>query len=388
MKILFVAQNFQMGGIQKALVNTIHELHKEDKFDIDVFTFGDGLLLKDLPQNVSVYKGSLLLRLVSTPFSMVKRGNILYLLLRIASMIIVRIAGAENFYRYLFSRQKKLAKYDTAVSYFNDVQGAYFNRGTNQFVEECISADAKIAWIHTDPFKAGIKHDTALKTYRNFDKIVCVSDACRQKFIELLPEFKSNTSVVYNVFPVERIKEEAMRTRIVSVGRIDNATKRFDMIPRICKMLREDRITDFEWKIIGDGPDLKKIKKLADVYGVADLVKFTGGKTNAYKYIKESDMLVITSVFEGYPMVAGEALVLGVPVITTCYAAANEQIRNNYNGIITETELEDIYIVIRYLLQNPHEITRLKNNINDDIFSNMNAIQQFEKVIGYNHENH
>lgn len=93
MKILFVAQNLQMGGIQKkALINTIKELKEESGQkdypipDIDIFfLFGDGILVKELPDNINVYRGSLLLRLISTPFfSVVKdQMNILYILLRI-----------------------------------------------------------------------------------------------------------------------------------------------------------------------------------------------------------------------------------------------------------------------------------------------------------------
>jgi glycosyltransferase involved in cell wall biosynthesis len=393
MKILFVAQNLQMGGIQKALVNTIKELNKEKKIEIDVFSFGDGPLIEEIPDNINIFYGSLLLRLISTPFSVIKsKGNILHTFLRIICMILVRIFGSEKFYRLLFKMQRNFKEYDVAVSYFNDVQGGYFNRGTNQFVIENIYSKRKLAWIHTDPIKAGFEYYTSLNIYKDFDKIVCVSNACRQKFIELLPELKDKTQVVYNLFPIEEIKSKSIiynpfektKISIVSVGRIDNSTKRFHLIPEICKMLRDNSIINYKWRIIGDGPDIESNKQLIKTLGVSDFVEFVGEEVNPYPYVKKSDILVLTSAYEGYPMVVGESLILGTPVLTTCYSSAYEQIIENYNGLITGMEKGNIFTVIKYLLTNQLEIERMKKNIINDGFSNKNALKQFLKVIDSN----
>ena len=64
-KILFVAQNLQIGGVQKALVNHLKTLHEED--DVYLFTFGDGPLTAEIPPFVKVIQGKRLLRLTATP---------------------------------------------------------------------------------------------------------------------------------------------------------------------------------------------------------------------------------------------------------------------------------------------------------------------------------
>lgn len=391
MKILFVGQNLQMGGIQKALVNTIKELHKNNNYDIDIFLFGDGILTKEIPKNVKVYSGSLLLRLSSTPFSMVKNsGNLFHIFLRILCMILVRIMGSENYYTFLFKKQKKFENYDVAISYFNDVQNSYFNRGTNQFVLECVEAKTKIAWIHTDPLKAGFEYKTTLNTYKNFEKIVCVSKSCRSKFIELFPDYAGKTHVVYNFFPIKEIKSksneynppfEKNKISIISVGRIDNSTKRFHFIPQICKMLKDASLTNFQWKVIGDGPDIKSNKQLIKKLEISDFVEFIGEKENPYPYIKESDIFVLTSAYEGYPMVVSESLILGTPVVTTCYSAVNEQLIDNYNGVITEMELNNIFIKVKNLLENPGLINSMKENNKKSGVSNSIAQQQFSRVV-------
>lgn len=389
MRILFVAQNLEMGGIQKALINTVKELSKDNNFEIDLFVFGSGPLIDELPKNINVYFGSLLLNLVSTPFSVVReRKYYLHIIMRVLCMIVVRIIGSEKFYRLLFKLQKKFKGYDVAISYFNDVQTGYFNRGTNQFVIENTHAK-KIAWIHTDPIEAGFKYKTSLKTYKDFDKIVCVSEACKQKFQDLIPEFKSKTYVVYNFFPIEEIKKksnmfnpfEKKKIRIVSVGRIDNSTKRFYFIPEISKRLKNDSIFDFKWIVVGDGPDIESNKQLVQEIGVSDFVEFVGEKVNPYPYIKESDLFVLTSAYEGYPMVVCESIILETPVLTSNYSSAHEQIVNNYNGIITGMALEDLYLALKDILENPHRLDVLNENSKKTGCSNTKAMQQFLEVI-------
>ncbi|WP_102692127.1 glycosyltransferase [Rummeliibacillus pycnus] len=390
MKILFVAQNLQMGGIQKALVNLIKELQIDNKYEIDVFSFGDGILMKEIPGKVTVRIGTLLLRLTATPFSIViKNRNFLHIILRILCMILVRIIGSEMFYNILFKRQKEFDNYDIAISYFNDVQKGYFNRGTNQFVMEFINAKRKIAWIHTDPKKAEFEYSSSHNSYKNFDKIVCVSKACRSKFIEIFPEFSKKTYVVYNFLPKEEIMErsneytpfEKDKINIVSVGRMENSTKRYNIIPEICKMLKDDLITNFKWRIIGDGPDFELNKQIASKLDVLDLVEFVGEKVNPYPYIKESDIFILTSAYEGYPMVIGEALILQTPVVTTSYAAVSEQIINNHNGIITDMAIENIFVAIKKLLKKPKMIENLKNNNKRNTINNSISLKQFSEVI-------
>ncbi len=389
MKLLFVARNMEMGGIQKALVNTLKEISKDGSFDIDLFIFGRGPLIQELPENVHVYYGSLLLTLVSTPFSAVREKRSLFpLLLRVLCMIAVRVMGSEKFYRLLFKRQRKFEGYDIAISYFNDIQNGYFNQGTNQFVIENTQAK-KIAWIHTDPVEAGFRYETSLNAYKDFDKIVCVSEACRQKFQDIIPDFKSKTRVVYNFFPIEEIKEQAdmfnpfekTSISLVSVGRIDNATKRFQLIPELSKLLKDAAINNYKWTVIGDGPDIEANKQLATKLKVTDFVEFVGEQINPYPYIKKSDLFVLTSAYEGYPMVVGESLILGTPVLSTDYSAAHEQIENGSNGIVTGKGVEELYLALKDILQHPDKLKSLRANNLKKSFSNAEAMEQFLAVI-------
>lgn len=303
-------------------------------------------------------------------------------------MVGVRVMGPKKFYRMLFKKQKEFKGYDIAISYFNDIQTGYFNRGTNQFVIEHTNGK-KIAWIHTDPIEAGFSYKNSLETYKDFDKVVCVSEACKQKFQDLIPEYKAKTHVVYNFFPIDEIRKkssmfnpfEKEAISLVSVGRIDNSTKRFNLIPEISKLLKEASILNYKWIVVGDGPDMESNKQLVEKLSVSNFVEFVGEKVNPYPYIERSDLFVLTSAYEGYPMVVGESMILGTPVLSTNYSAAHEQIINKYNGIITGMEVGDLYSALKDILENPEKLEDLERNSEKAGFSNNRAMKQFLEVI-------
>ncbi len=385
MKILFVAQNFQMGGIQKALINTLKEVSLYKHYEIDVFTFGKGELMKDIPSNVNVHTGNLLLQLIATPFAEVKkRQNVWHVTLRLLCMIVVRLIGSNHLYAILLKTHRNNRVYDIAISYFNDVPHNYFNQGTNLFVDKFVQANRKFAWIHTDPLKADFHYDRCVKTYKNFDRLLCVSEACKQNLINFLPQYKDKIQVVYNFFPIDEIKELAWQYTpfekgpidLISIGRIENATKRFHLIPHLCKLLKDSSICHFRWRILGDGPDLLQNKRLAFELGVDDVVEFVGECHNPYPFIRQSDVLILTSAYEGYPMVIGEALILDTPVITTNFAAAGEQISDGQNGFITSENVEDLYPIIAHVIENADKLKRMKRFIEENQYTNRRAHEQ------------
>lgn len=359
-KILFAAQNLRLGGVQTSLINLLNELSKCEEYEVDLFTFGKGELLNKIPANINISYGTKELTLVATPFSEVIRSkNIIDICIRIFMMIFVRVIGSQKFYRTLFKRCQTDKQYNTAVSYFNDVPKNYFNQGTNLYVDEFVNARKKIAWVHTDPIFSSFDKEYCRKIYRNFNKIICVSKAVKQKMDMLLPEYADKTEVVYNKFNEEEIKRMSLeydvsfdrqKLNIVTVARVDNVSKRIDKIIDFCDRLKNDGVSDFCWRIVGDGPDFISNQKKAKQLMLEDLIVFEGEKENPYPYIKNSDLFVLYSAYEGFPMVVGEALILNVFVLTSEYAAAYEQIPDN-KGYIAKSD-EEFYKRLKQYIKN------------------------------------
>lgn len=375
-----------MGGIQKSLLNLVKELQNSTPHEIEIFTFSKGELLEEFPKDIKIKYGGRLLESISTPFQIVKKGGVVSISIRLLLMFVVRIIGSQNLYKILFKLQKNDDTYDLAISFFNDVQIGYFNKGTNLYVNKFVKTKKKYAWLHTDPIEAGFSSSTCEKVYREFDKIICVSNAVKDKFDSLLPDYSSKTKVIYNLFPKEEIIEKGKAftgfekevINIISVGRMDNSTKNFDKIPYICDFLKKNGVVNFKWRVVGSGPDFDFNYSLVDKLQVSNLVEYVGHKANPYPLIKNSDLYVLTSHYEGFPMVVNESLILGVPVLTTNYAAVNEQIQNLKNGIIASNGIEELQEIILHLLTKPSLIDEMKHYILNNSYSNKVAIKQLK----------
>ena len=75
-----------------------------------------------------------------------------------------------------------------------------------------------------------------------------------------------------------------------------------------------------------------------------------GKKDNPYPYFNISDCLVLTSEYEGYPVVFQEAFVLRLPIITTEVSDSKLLIENKW-GYITTKEVKDIYEHMRKIIE-------------------------------------
>ena len=353
-KILFAAQNLQVGGVQKALINQLKTMSAKD--EIHLFTFGDGPFMDEIPSIIHVETGKRLLRLVATPMQIVlKNRNIVDIALRVFLTFLVRVIGSKRLYMWLL-RGYCTEKYDVAISYFTDVPNNYFNQGTNLFVSDFVQAVEKIAWIHNDPIAGKFDPDHCENIYRQFDRLVCVSHAVKDRFSVFLPQYTDRLAVYHNRFPVEEIQQKAVGAspystgifHIVTAARIDNLQKRIDGIIKLCARLRDDNVDSFSWHIVGNGPDLPGNQQLANELGVAAFVHFEGEQINPFPYIRHADLFALYSAYEGFPMVIGEAQALGTFILTTNYAAAKEQISPE-QGIIAESD-EAFYQELKRLI--------------------------------------
>lgn len=348
--------------------------------------------MKDIPSTVHVYQGSKALKLVATPFQEVLRSNTAQdILYRILLMLVVRIIGSAYFYRFIFKKQKNLGYYDLAISYFNDVPHDYFNQGTNQYVLNHTEAGVKLAWIHTDPIQAGFDKNSCRNIYKDFDALVCVSHACADKFKEFLPEYAHKIKTAYNLFPIEEILGKAKRVwedrgdesllTFITVTRVENGSKNLKRIREVCQKLKQEGISNYKWIIVGDGPDLQENRREIKEAELSDRVIYIGSRKNPYPYILSSDLFILTSNYEGFPMAIQEALILGVPVLTTPYAAVNEQVNHGVNGLITEMSVESIFRHLKNILEQPAILKELKANIRYSPVDNQKATEQLSDLI-------
>jgi glycosyltransferase involved in cell wall biosynthesis len=92
--------------------------------------------------------------------------------------------------------------------------------------------------------------------------------------------------------------------------------------------------------LIGDGQERQDLEKLSDYLNLRDFILFKGKLPNdeVLEYMVASDIFILPSLSEGFPVVIPEAMASGLPIITTNARGLPEIIQNNINGFIVETK--------------------------------------------------
>ena len=85
---------------------------------------------------------------------------------------------------------------------------------------------------------------------------------------------------------------------------------------------------------IGEGPDLEGNRRLARQLGVDDIVSFETPTPDVLERIAGADLLVVSSDWEGQPMVISEALAVGTPVVSTAVGHAEVLVSDNVGRVV------------------------------------------------------
>lgn len=121
---------------------------------------------------------------------------------------------------------------------------------------------------------------------------------------------------------------------IIYVGRIDYNQKRVYRIIDTWNLL-ESKFPDWKLTIIGDGPEFGNIQKQIKDYNLQRVS--LEGFQKPLEYYKRASILLLTSEFEGFPLVLAECMSFGViPAVYGSYSAVYDIIENNKDGIICD----------------------------------------------------
>lgn len=265
---------------------------------------------------------------------------------------------------------KNSKKYDIAISYSNDMYRDVYSGGCEDYVEKCVKANKKIAWIHNDAREHGFTQNICKKKYKAFKYVVNVSQTCKEIFDEIIPEYTHKSKVITNTLSISDISKnhsnvspfDSNKFNLVTVARIENQQKRIDRILECCKLLKRRGLNNWQWTVVGDGPDLLSLKQQAVEMGIDDVLKFVGRKNNPIPFMQHADIFIQTSDYEAYSMVLIEALCVSTPCIVTNYDSASNIIKDNYNGWIVEKKVNELVEKIIFLSGNPEILKSVGEN--------------------------
>ena len=166
-------------------------------------------------------------------------------------------------------------------------------------------------------------YDLAVKYQNNISVFVCVSGRVTEKLKKMLPHVKigqiHNIPCGIKLPKYKEISNNLDAFNISYVGRITEYQKRVTDIVKISKLLISKDIS-FHLNIVGDGgQDKKNLENLVLNEDLVQNITFLGwqNKINVYGVLRNTDVLLLTSDFEGTPVSMMEGLSLGAGFVGT-----------------------------------------------------------------------
>lgn len=180
--------------------------------------------------------------------------------------------------------------------------------------------------------------------------------SCYPKRLQERGRVIPNPVAVSCVAPLQRKKE------IVTMGRLFNSQKRHDVLIKAFSLFARNH-PDFVLKIYGNGPDLENDRALATQEMVGDRVLFCGAVKNVHQKIKDASVFVLTSDFEGLSNALVEAMLIGIPCITSDWPGAREVISHGKNGLIyPRQDVSQLAALMDLVIENNELASRLSTN--------------------------
>ena len=364
-KILFWIHTLSVGGAEKVLVNLVNNMDKT-KFDITVISVFGGVNAQFLRKDIK-YKSI---------FKKTFPG----------SSVIMKLFSPKRLHR-MFIKDK----YDIEISYLEGPSA--------RIISGCPYEDTKlVSWIHIEQHNRNKasgsfrSYEESVKCYEKFDRTICVSEFVKNDFLSIYPNLK-NVEVLYNTNETKQIIEQSKESvdskvfntkeiKIMGVGKVI-PVKGFDKLARIHKKLRDEGYP-VHCYVLGVGPERGKIELYCKENNIADSFTFLGYQTNPYKYVSKCDMFVCASIAEGFSTAATEALIVGIPVVTTLVSGMTEMLgENNEYGIITENNEEALYQGIKKLLDDKELLKHYTQQAQErgKFFSTENTVKAVEDML-------
>lgn len=364
---------FECGGVESTLLSLLNVIDRE-RYEITLMLLEKrGRFLNKLPNDITIKEIEIPEREWGVFFgkkkvllSYLKKGKLWKLPLFIRynlqnSLTEDRTQNAHYFQKISQTIPVLDEEYDLAIDYFG------YATFTTFYLAEKVRAKKKVTWLHSilsrfSPEAFGI-------WYEKMDQIFACSQMVKDDFLKIFPSIK-NITTFYNIIEPKKIKEKSNMgvgfdddfegIRILTVGRICHE-KGMDIAARVYNELIKKY--NIRWYLIGDGSEQDKelVRKEIDKAKVKDFV-FLGIKENPYIYMKQCDIYVQPSRFEGYCTTTNEARIVGCPIVMTDVSGAREQIENGVHGYIVDSE-EELLKAVEKLVKFPDLRIMFKNNI-------------------------
>lgn len=342
MNILYVAHETVLGGATLSLLGMIDELKKNNKVYVLVRT-DEGPLINELEKRkVTIIYTKFYSWLIPKEVKGM-RGKLIIMMHRVACII--------NYLKALCLR-KKIRNFHIDIIHTNSsiinmggILSKMYNIPHVWHIREFGKEDFNLSFVFSESYSYRYieKHS---------DKVICVSDELKRKYLQFIPENK--VLRIYNGirFPEKKIKtfEKKDRYNLLIAGRLSDAKGQKEAMLAI-SYLKKKGINNIFLHLAGSG-NIEIYKAEAIKLGIESQVTFYGHINNLNQLRRIMDIELVCSKMEAFGRVTIEAMASCLPVIGANSGGTKEIINNEINGLLyTQGDFKNLAMKIEALVE-------------------------------------
>lgn len=350
MKYVFVISSLRPGGAEKVCIGLINEFYRQG-FDVSliVLNLDNAHLLQYLSPAIPLYN-------LKVPHA----ASCFFRLARIMKELKADRCLSFNF---------QLSVVLVLIKKFFKLDFLLYSRGINTFSKK-ISEERVLRYRY---FNAILIR----RLYKKSDFFIAQSTGMKADMVHALGIDEKKIRIIFNpMFTLQKIEVEVHRKQssvkeILFVGSLKHQ-KNLPFLMLSIKELSWSR-QDFIFRIVGDGPLRDDLKTIAKELGIVQFVSFEGFSPNPASFYKDADLVVLGSLYEGFPNVLVEAISYGVPVVSVdCKSGPSDIVKPEINGFLVDKfNARDFALKVSLALDKNWDKELLAQSISEFRFSNI-----------------
>jgi glycosyltransferase involved in cell wall biosynthesis len=133
--------------------------------------------------------------------------------------------------------------------------------------------------------------------------------------------------------------------------------------------------------IVGDGSQEDFLQSLAFSLGVFDSISFEGWQKDVFKYYLDSDVLLVTSWYEGYGRTFIESALASLPIVSTDVGIVGEVFKANKEILVADYTPESFVSKVKEIVTEPEKCKMLVSNAKKAVINSMGNPDDYSKSI-------
>ena len=342
---LFAINDLNIGGAEVGMVDVVNELVRQGKSVDIVLLRKEGPLLERVSKQIHIYE------ILNKDYLPIKRKlyHFFYML-------------GGIFTKYVYAKTIT-SNYKNEIAYLEGYPAVFIAASTNPNSVKIASIRVGLKSHQLKAAKLPWGELRVKQAYKKMDNIYTVSDLTTKEFLEKYPFCKTKTTTIYTYFNIEDINAKSLqkckynfpkdKTNFLAVGRFSPQKSYDRLIEAFSAICKKHNNALLHFLGNDNTKEGEKIKKLIKEKKLEDKVIIHGVDSNPYPYIKNCDILISSSLYEGFPRVINEALALKKLCIGTNVTGTKEALHDGKLGLLVDDSVDGLIEGMEKVLTNP-----------------------------------